>query len=115
MLSGQCTFNSLILSKHKSSALNKVAYALSRRSCLLTIMQIKILGVDLFHELLADDSYFGPIVSNITTGKLADFILQDMFLFKGNRFCVPKGNLTSRLLRSCMTNSIWGAIERLRW
>ena len=70
--------------KHKFGALNRVADALSRWVFLLITMQTKVLGFDLFCELLSSDPYFGPILNDVATRKQFDFLIHDDFLFKGN-------------------------------
>ena len=84
--------------KHKSGALNRVADALSRRTSLLITMQTKVLGFDLFRELLSSDPYFGPIMDDVATRKRFDFLIHDGFLFKGNQLCIPDSSLRLRVI-----------------
>lgn len=77
---------------HKSSALNRVADALSRRASanFLTLMQTKVTGFDAIRELLAADPYFSTIfVEVVGGGGHSMFHVQGGFLFKGNELCVP--------------------------
>ena len=85
--------------KHKSGALNRVADALSRRTSLLITMQTKVLGFDLFRELLSSDPYFGPIMDDVATRKRFDFLIHDGFLFKGNQLCIPDSSLRLRVIQ----------------
>ena len=50
----------------------------------LITMQTKVLGFDLFRELLSSDPYFGLIMDDVATRKRFDFLIHDGFLFKGN-------------------------------
>ena len=77
-------------------------------------MRTKVLDFDSFHELLADDKYFGSILSEVTTGKRADFHLHDGFLFK-EISCVPEGSLRQKPLRNYMMRDIWVAIRHPIW
>ena len=70
-----------------------MADALSQRASLLITMQTKVLGFDLFRELLSSDPYFGPIMDDVTTRKRFDFLIHDGFLFKGNQLCIPDSSL----------------------
>ncbi|KAG5527003.1 hypothetical protein RHGRI_028065 [Rhododendron griersonianum] len=85
--------------KHKSGALNKVADALSRRKHLLVTMRAKVLGFDLFRELLPNDPYFGPIMRDVEAGNRADYQMHDGFLFKGNQLCVPASSLRLKIIK----------------
>ena len=79
--------------KHKAGALNKVADALSRRHMLLSTMQVQVVGFETFKELYSDDSDFATIWQKCKNQPFKQFILQDGFLFKGNRLCIPKCSL----------------------
>ncbi|GKF70300.1 putative CCCH-type zinc finger family protein [Tanacetum coccineum] len=35
------------------------------------------------------DSYFGPVMQEVLNGQRYDYQLQDDFLFKGTRLCIP--------------------------
>ncbi|XP_026398261.1 uncharacterized protein LOC113294050 [Papaver somniferum] len=70
--------------KHKSRKMNQVVDALSRRSDLLATIPH---GVD-------------------------DFLIQDGFLFKGNRFCIPNGSLRLHLIRELHGSDLGGQFGR---
>ena len=76
-----------------------MADALSRRASLLITMQTKVLGFDLFRELLSSDPYFGPIMDDVATRKRFDFLIHDGFLFKGNQLCILDSSLCLRVIQ----------------
>jgi hypothetical protein len=85
--------------KHQSGVTNRVADALSRRALALTTMRTQVLGFDSFRELLATDPYFGPILIEVSSGQHSGFTLQDGFLFKGTRLCVPDSSLRLKIIK----------------
>ena len=85
--------------KHKSGALNRVADALSRRASLLITMKTKVLGFDLFRELLFSHPYFGPIMDDVATRKRFNSLIHDDFLFKGNQLCILDSSLRLRVIQ----------------
>ena len=62
-------------------------------------MQTKVLGFDLFRELLSSDPYFGLIMDDVATRKRFDFLIHDGFLFKGNQLCFPDSSLRLRVIQ----------------
>lgn len=83
---------------HISSASNRVADALSWRSCLLSEIRTEVPGLDDFRELYAFDSYFGPILENIAAGTEHQFHLHDGFIFKGLAICISDCSLRNKLI-----------------
>ena len=62
-------------------------------------MQTKVLGFDLFRELLSSNPYFGPIMDDVATRKRFDFLIHVGFLFKGNQLCIPDSSLHLRVIQ----------------
>ena len=62
-------------------------------------MQIKVLGFDLFRELLSSDPYFGLIIDDVATRKRFDSLIHDDFLFKGKQPCIPDSSLHLRVIQ----------------
>ncbi|GJX05248.1 reverse transcriptase domain-containing protein [Tanacetum coccineum] len=85
--------------KHKVGALKKVADALSQRQVLLLTMQVQVLGFDTFKELYSDDSDFTTIWQKCESQPYKQFIMQDGFLFKDNRLCIPKWSLRESIIK----------------
>nr|CAD1832991.1 unnamed protein product [Ananas comosus var. bracteatus] len=75
--------------KHKAGKQNKVADALNQRYTLLLTMQVQVLGFEVLKELYEDDSYFGKVWKDCSSGSHSKFILHDGYLFKGNLLCIP--------------------------
>ena len=63
-----------------------MADALSRRSYLLAMVDARVLGFEHVKEYYKDDEEFSSMVA----APKGMFVLQDGFLFKGNKLCVPK-------------------------
>ena len=83
----------LFLSKHKSRKLNQVADALSRRHSLLNTMEVRVLGFEVLKELYKNDPNFGNVWENCSNGSFNHFLVQEGFLFKNNRLCIPQCSL----------------------
>jgi hypothetical protein len=55
--------------KHKSGTQNKVADALSRRSLLLSTMQVQVVGFNSFKDLYSTEPYFEQIYKEVSNSK----------------------------------------------
>ncbi|GKC94625.1 putative CCCH-type zinc finger family protein, partial [Tanacetum coccineum] len=84
--------------RHKAGALNKVADALSRKQALLSTMQVQIVGFEIFKELYGDDPDFIVIWKKCQDQPYQRFVLQDGFVFKENRLCIPKCSLRESII-----------------
>ena len=79
--------------KHKSGVTNRVADALSRRSCFLVNMMVEVPGFESFRDLLDTNPYFSIVLQDVQAGKKTDFLLHEGFLFKGNQLCISNCSL----------------------
>ena len=87
--------------KHKSGKLNQVADALSRQAHLLVTIRNECLAFDYIKDLYGEGEDFKTMwekCCSLAHG-IDDFLLQDGFLFKGNRLCIPQGSLHLHLIR----------------
>ncbi|XP_060170605.1 uncharacterized protein LOC132601543 [Lycium barbarum] len=71
--------------KHKAGKLNQVADALSRRPCVLSIMQTNVFGFDHIKELYEADPDFGVIWTRCLEGPQRMFLIRDGFLYYGKQ------------------------------
>jgi RNase H-like domain found in reverse transcriptase len=79
--------------KHKSDVSNQVVDALSRRHSLLSTMKVNVLGFEVIMELYVDDEFFGKIKAECAKGPYKEFMVNDRYLFYGNRLCIPNYSL----------------------
>ncbi|GJS12980.1 putative CCCH-type zinc finger family protein, partial [Tanacetum coccineum] len=84
--------------RHKAGALNKVADALSRRHALLSKMQVQVVGFEIFKELYGDDPEFSVIWEKCQGQPYQRFVMQNRFLFRDNRLCIPKCSLRESII-----------------
>lgn len=85
--------------KHQSGKTNMVVDALSRRHTLLTTIHASVPGFAGFADLYSTDSFFGRIYTDTEHGLPGDYTIQDGFLFKGLRLCVPECSLRLQIIR----------------
>ena len=96
--------------KHKEGALNKVADALSRKLILLVIMKNEVLGFDFIKELLHTDSFFGPIMEEVSVGA-SDYGVYNGFLFKGHQLCIPDCSLRLKIIQERHSEGHMGRVK----
>ena len=75
--------------RHKAGLLNKGADALSRRHVLLAVLGSKVLGFEIVKDLYATDEDFKEIFEKSAKHAHGLFHLEEGFLFKGSRLCIP--------------------------
>lgn len=85
--------------RHQSGKTNRVADALSRRHTLIGTMHTKVLGFISMADLYPDDHFFGRIFSDVSSGLSSDYTIQDGFLFRGLRLCVPDYSLRLQIIQ----------------
>jgi hypothetical protein len=87
--------------RHKSGADNKAADALSRRMILLSKMNAEVIGFDKIkteYESCPDFHEVYNLLSNGETREIDGFIVQDGYLFKSRRLCIPSTSLREFLI-----------------
>lgn len=105
-------FNYLMV--HKSGVTNKVADALSRRACLLTSFEAELPGMDQIKELYEEDEDFGHVwMKHLRDQPLGnDYLVQDGYLFKNDRLCIPRSSLRDKLIRELHSSDLSGHVGR---
>ncbi|XP_071704931.1 uncharacterized protein [Rutidosis leptorrhynchoides] len=84
--------------KHKAGKHNQVADALSRRHLLLSTLHVKIMGFDTWKSLYSDDTDFKDIWLKCHVTPFGSYSLQEGFLFRGSRLCVPNSSLRDSII-----------------
>jgi hypothetical protein len=99
---------------HKSGVTNKVADALSRRACLLTSFEAELPGMDQIKELYEEDEDFGHVwMKHLRDQPLGnDYLVQDGYLFKNDRLCIPRSSLRDKLIRELHSSDLSGHVGR---
>ncbi|XP_026453100.1 uncharacterized protein LOC113353835 [Papaver somniferum] len=100
--------------KHKSGKLNQVADTLSRRRHLLTTIRIESFAFDYIKDIYPEDEDFSKLWNQCSSQnhRVDDFIIQDGFLFKGNRLCILEGSLCLHLMRELHGSGLGGHFGR---
>lgn len=75
-----------------------MADALSRRHSCLSTMQTNILGFEVIKEIYEDDPFFKEIWSECSIRPRGPYLLQNGFLFKGVRLCIPECSLREAII-----------------
>jgi len=94
--------------KHKSGKLNQGADALSRRHLLLFQLDSCVLGFEHLKSLYATDEDFGELYTTCQRHPKDDFMIQDGYLFKGTKLCIPKVGTRELLIREVHSGSLAG-------
>ena len=79
--------------KHKAGSENHAADALSQRLTLLSTSQVEVVGFEKIKEEYSECPDFKKIyvdLSTNNTGRHEEYILQDGYLFKGTKLCIPR-------------------------
>ena len=96
------------VSKHKAGSSNVVADALSRRYSMLSVLESRVLGFSFIKELYEADPGFGSIICSSPNETKGPFVIQDGFLFKNGRLCIPRGSIRDLLIREAHGGSLAG-------
>jgi hypothetical protein len=86
-----------------------VVDALSRRHPLLTQLDAKIIGLANIKELYLTDSYFTEPYSKCCDGRgWVKFHVNDDFLFRANKLCIPECFVQNLLLQEAHAGGLMG-------
>jgi len=84
---------------HKSGQMNKGTDALSRRYLLLSTLETKVLGFECVKGMYAQDEDFKEILEKCSQHAYGLFHLEDGFLFKRTRLCIPRCGFRELLIQ----------------
>ncbi|XP_072150841.1 uncharacterized protein [Setaria viridis] len=95
--------------KHKSGKENVIADALSRRYTMLSQLDFKIFGLQTVKDQYVDDADFKDAFAHCIHGKpWGKFHIQDGFLFRANKLCVPASSVRRLLLQEAHGGGLMG-------
>ncbi|KAJ9563965.1 hypothetical protein OSB04_009125 [Centaurea solstitialis] len=89
----------IFVSKYKTGSSNIVADALSKRYAMLNVLGERVLGFSFIKELYLDDPDFSKVFQDCKERACGSYFIQDGFLFKNNKLCIPKGSIRELLIR----------------
>ena len=101
--------------KHRVGVKNKAADALSRRVSLLSIMNVKVIGFERLKDDYESCLDFGELctsLSNVPRLILEDYTLQDGYLFKANKLCIPRSSVRDFLVWEIHAGGLTGHFGR---
>ena len=87
--------------KHRARVKNKAADALSGMVSLLSIMSVKVTGFERLkddYESCLDYGELYTSLSNAPRPILDDYTLQEGYLFKANKLCIPRFSMRDFLV-----------------
>ncbi|XP_074315385.1 uncharacterized protein LOC141651579 [Silene latifolia] len=91
-------------SKYKTGNSNIVAIVIRNTACLLVELDARLLGFKHIKELYKADPAFAKEVIEPT----GLYTMQDGFLFKGNRLCIPQGSIQELIIREAHGGALAG-------
>jgi len=84
---------------HKAGQINKGADALSKRYLLLSVVESKVLEFEIIKGMYVEDEDFKELYSKSSSHPHGSFHIQERFLFKGTRLCIPKCGFRKLLIQ----------------
>ena len=85
-----------------------IADALSRRHNQLAIHENRMIGFEMIKEQYVGDPDFNELYIAYLKEPQSTFHIQQVFLFKGNRLCIPKTSLRHLLVKEVHEGSLGG-------
>ena len=85
--------------KHKKGKENVIADALSHRYTMLSQLDFKIFGLETIKDQYVHDAEFKGVLQNCKEGRTWNkFVLNDGFMFRANKLCIPASSVRLLLL-----------------
>lgn len=97
-------------SKYKAGKAKIIVDALSRRSHLLALLETKVQGFEMVKDLHNTDPDLQELYLKCQKEPQGQFSVQDGFLFKGNRLCIPKSPLRYVLVKEEHEGTLGGTL-----
>jgi len=95
--------------KHKKGKDNVIADALSRRYTMLSQLDCRIFGLESIKGQYELDAAFKDVILNCKEGRAWNkFVLNDGYLFRANRLCIPVGSVHLLLLQEAHGGGLMG-------
>jgi hypothetical protein len=95
--------------KHKNGKDNVIADALSRLYTMLSQLDFKIFGLQTVKDQYVDDADFKDAFAHYLHGKpWGKFHIQDGFLFRANKLCIPASSVRLLLLQEAHGGGLMG-------
>ena len=91
---------------YKKGTENVVAEALSKRCAVISVFEVKLLTLQSKQVYYSKDLAFKELVKN--TPSQGSYLMQEGFLFKVNRLCVPSRPSRELLVRETREGSLIG-------
>jgi hypothetical protein len=98
--------------KHKKGSDNVIVDALSRRYALLSQLDYHIFGLESIKGQYALDDDFKDVLLNCKEGRTWNkYVLNDGYLFRANRLCIPVGSIRLLLLQEAHGGGLMGHFD----
>jgi len=95
--------------KHKKGKDNVIADALSRRYTMLSQLDCRIFGLESIKGQYELDAAFKDVILNCKEGRAWNkYVLNDGYLFRANRLCIPVGSVRLLLLQEAHGGGLMG-------
>ena len=95
--------------KHKKGKDNDIADALSRRYTMLSQLDCRIFGLESIKGQYELDAAFKDVILNCKEGHAWNkYVLNDGYLFRANRLCIPVGSVRLLLLQEAHGGGLMG-------
>jgi hypothetical protein len=101
--------------KHKAGIENKAADALSRRVTLLSMMSTNITGFERLRDEYESCPDFGQVHATLSSAPhptIEDYTIQDGYLFKANKLCIPRTSVRDFLVWELHAGGLAGHFGR---
>jgi hypothetical protein len=101
--------------KHKAGIENKAADALSRRVTLLSMMSTNVTGFERLRDEYESCPDFGKLHATLSSAPhptIEDYTIQDGYLFKANKLCIPRTSVRDFLVWELHAGGLAGHFGR---